>query len=742
MHGQHDRIEGENLRFRILLPFILALALILGSFVFGVYQLQQREIYLQTSDHLKISNEIFARQLVEEATNLSSIINVLNQDKDLQAAWSERDRSAIRLKLMPIFEQLASENQLTQLYLHDVDRVNFIRIHKTQRTEKFGDVVNRHTLIEAERTGQPYFGVELGSMGIFTLRVVHPWIIDGELVGYIELGNEIGHISQEIHEDLGVDFIVTIYKFFLIRDRWERGLQMLGREGHWEQLPNMVVIDKTVTQIPPDLKKLLGAEKRVYLEPISKVTIAGRKYGVGMFPLKDVARGYVGEMVVLYDITERVAALRSSILVIGGICFLVGVILFLLFYTILGRTERMLIESRKKLLKEGQVREAEQVRHLEELEREHTALLASEFRFRDIALSTSDWLWEVDAQGVYTFCSEKIEQVLGYGPQEVVGKTPFDLMLPEEAEKIRHQFQKIIAAKAPIIDLENWNSHKNGHTVCLLTNGVPLLDAQGNLIGYRGADKDITDRKLAEREKERLETQLRQAQKMEAIGTLAGGIAHDFNNILAAMLGYADMAEKEIPEGNSAREDLEAVLEAGNRAKDLVKQILAFSRQTEHKSQPIQIRPVVKEVLKLLRASLPSTIEIHEDINENCGAVMGDPTQIHQVLMNLCSNALYAMREKGGVLEVRLDAVNVNVEQAQANPNLSEGPYVVLTVRDTGHGMNASTLERIFEPFYTKKPVGEGTGMGLSTTHGIVKSHNGAMMVTSELGKGSTFQVY
>ncbi|MBU1706733.1 response regulator, partial [bacterium] len=226
------------------------------------------------------------------------------------------------------------------------------------------------------------------------------------------------------------------------------------------------------------------------------------------------------------------------------------------------------------------------------------------------------------------------------------------------------------------------------------------------------------------------------------IGTLAEGIAHDFNNILAAMLGYTDMARKEIPKGNIARDDLEAVLKAGNRAKDLVKQILAFSRQTEHESQPIQIHPVVKEALKLLRASLPSTIEIREDINENCGAVMGDPTQIHQVLMNLCSNAQYAMKKKGGVLDVCLEAVDVDVEQARANPNLSEGPYVVLTVSDTGHGMDAGTLERIFEPFYTKKPVGEGTGMGLSTTHGIVRSCNGVIMVSSELGKGSTFRIY
>ncbi len=274
------------------------------------------------------------------------------------------------------------------------------------------------------------------------------------------------------------------------------------------------------------------------------------------------------------------------------------------------------------------------------------------------------------------------------------------------------------------------------------TDGKEIdLEASVARVPYRGGMatqgilRDITERK-------KMEAQLRQTQKMEAMGTLAGGIAHDFNNILMAMLGYSDMARQDIPKDSPARVSLKAVFEAGARAKDLVNQILTFSRQTEHERQPVKIHPIVKEALKLLRASLPTTIEIRKNIDTNCGIILADPTQIHQVMMNLCTNAFHAMREKGGVLDVSLKNVEVDASYMEAYPQLSPGKYIRLVVSDTGCGMDKATMARIFDPFFTSKAVGEGTGMGLSTVHGIVKSHEGAITVYSEPGKGSSFNVY
>jgi signal transduction histidine kinase/CheY-like chemotaxis protein len=254
--------------------------------------------------------------------------------------------------------------------------------------------------------------------------------------------------------------------------------------------------------------------------------------------------------------------------------------------------------------------------------------------------------------------------------------------------------------------------------------------------------RTIEDRKRAEREKQKIVGRLRQAQKMESIGTLAGGIAHDFNNILSAIMGYSEMTLYNLSGDSKARSNLEQVLQASNRARDLVNQILAFSRQSEQTRKPVQISPLVKETLKLMRASLPTTIKIMEQINENGALIEADPTQIHQVLMNLCTNASDAMREKGGALKVDLDRLNLyEKEAALLYPDLNPGIYEMVAVSDTGDGMDAATVERIFDPYFTTKEAGKGTGMGLAVAHGIVKSHGGVINVHSEPGKGTTFQV-
>lgn len=252
---------------------------------------------------------------------------------------------------------------------------------------------------------------------------------------------------------------------------------------------------------------------------------------------------------------------------------------------------------------------------------------------------------------------------------------------------------------------------------------------------------DLTNIKRAEEEKRILESQLLQVQKMEAIGTLAGGIAHDFNNILSALMGYAELALEDLPPDSEAYDNLVEVLKASERAKDLVRQILTFSRQDKVEKKPVQIGLLVKEALKFLRASLPTTIEIRQRLTSTTGKILADPTQIHQVLMNLCTNAAQAMEETGGILTVGLDEVVLPPDDPTFSSELDPGTYLRLTVSDTGKGMSPEILARIFEPFFTTKEPGKGTGMGLAVVHGIVRSHGGDIKVTSEPGKGTTFEV-
>ncbi|MBN1803917.1 MAG: PAS domain-containing protein [Sedimentisphaerales bacterium] len=255
---------------------------------------------------------------------------------------------------------------------------------------------------------------------------------------------------------------------------------------------------------------------------------------------------------------------------------------------------------------------------------------------------------------------------------------------------------------------------------------------------------DITKLKKAENEKMELELQLSQKQKMEAVGTLAGGIAHDFNNILGAMQGYLELSLDDLPDDNPVREHLEQIMSCVGRAAKLVKQILTFSRkdQQEQEKEPVLISSIVKEVLGMLRSSLPATIKISRKIQADTCLVMADSTQIHQVLVNLCTNASHAMKENGGQLEVILENANLKSETRVGDEHLQPGKYVKITVSDTGHGIDKEIIGRIFEPFFTTKKKNEGTGLGLSVVHGIIKSHNGAITVSSTPGKGTTFEIF
>lgn len=254
----------------------------------------------------------------------------------------------------------------------------------------------------------------------------------------------------------------------------------------------------------------------------------------------------------------------------------------------------------------------------------------------------------------------------------------------------------------------------------------------------------ILEKKVEERTKAlaHSERQLQQVLKIQAIGTLAGGIAHDFNNILFPIVGFTELTMDDLPEDSQARKNLEEVLSATKRAKELVQQILTFSRQSCQERQPVKVDSIIKETSKLLRATIPTTINIEIKLEQGTGSIMGDPTQIHQVVMNLCTNAYHAMQETGGTLEMGLKEVDVSYEDTMEKIGMKTGRHLLLTVKDEGHGIEPTTLERIFEPYFTTKEQGKGTGLGLAVIHGIVKNHGGDISVTSKPGEGSTFQVY
>ncbi len=281
--------------------------------------------------------------------------------------------------------------------------------------------------------------------------------------------------------------------------------------------------------------------------------------------------------------------------------------------------------------------------------------------------------------------------------------------------------------------------HKDGYRVPVRLSGL-VLDKNGEP-HILSSVEDITEQVKAKKEQEYFEGQLRQIQKMEAVGTLAGGIAHDFNNILCSMMGYITLVKDQLPEHSQSKKDLALAMQAGERAESLISQIFNFSRQGEQVLGPLRISSFVKEALKMLRSALPTTIEIRSMINVNNRTILADPTQINQIIMNLCSNAGDAMETTGGVLEVSLDEVEVD-SQFSTLHDIKHGQYVKMTIKDTGCGIQKDIRDQIFDPFFTTKPVGKGTGLGLSAVHGIVKNHQGAITVKSQIDVGTTFEVF
>ena len=370
--------------------------------------------------------------------------------------------------------------------------------------------------------------------------------------------------------------------------------------------------------------------------------------------------------------------------------------------------------------------------------RAEKALKQAEEKYRSIFENAAEGIFQAAPDGHYLSANPALARICGYDAPEELMQEVATISRQLNIDQTRlDEFMRILEHRGAINNLETQIYRKDGSTSWVSINAHAVRDEQGSLLCYEGTMMDITEKKV-------LEAQLLQSQKIEAVGCLAGGVAHDFNNILMAIIGYTEMALYKVPEETPLRHDLDQILKAGSRASDLVKQILAFSRQTEQERKPLQIISLIKEALKLMRSSIPSTIEIRQElaITQGKDIILADPTQIHQVLMNLCTNAAHAMRTEGGILTVHLSDVEADSSFVLRYPGLKPGSFLRLTVKDTGHGMDAAVMERIFDPYFTTKSPGEGTGLGLAVVHAIVKSHNGAIAVNSERGKGTTFQVF
>ena len=360
--------------------------------------------------------------------------------------------------------------------------------------------------------------------------------------------------------------------------------------------------------------------------------------------------------------------------------------------------------------------------------------METDLKRRALAMDhSSDAIVVADTNGSIIYVNPAFEKITGYSHEEVLGKNPRILQSGiHDKFFYKELWERLSNGKT-------WsgrfiNKRKNGSQYAEDATISPVFSDKGKIVNYVAVKRDVS-------EKLEFEAQLRQAQKMEAIGALAGGIAHDFNNILFPIVGFAEMLEEDLPKNSDLRENVHEILAGAKRAKDLIQQILTFSRQAEQDIKPLKPHLVIKEVAKLIRSTIPATIEIKKYIDPETRSIMADPTQIHQVAMNLITNAYHAMQESGGVLTIRLENIE-SKDIPRQNLNLGDGPHVLLSISDTGSGMEKIVLEKIFDPYFTTKPKGKGTGLGLSVVHGIVTNYGGDISVNSFLGQGTEFNIY
>lgn len=373
-----------------------------------------------------------------------------------------------------------------------------------------------------------------------------------------------------------------------------------------------------------------------------------------------------------------------------------------------------------------------------ERKRAEAALVESRTRLSQVldAVKLGTWDWHVQSgEAVY---NELWARMKGYDASEIRPhiSSQENLIHPDDLAGTRKRLADHLAGASDMYEAEFRMKHKSGGWIWVAEKGkVVERDSGGNALRVCGTQQDITETK-------QLNERLRQAERMEALGTLAGGIAHDFNNALGGIIGYADMTLDDVPAESRSANNLKRILQGGNRAKELVGQILSFSRGAPEGRTPQYVRPVIKEVVELLRAGLPSSIEIRSTLARDTKPVMADPTRIHEIVMNLCTNAAQAMKDEKGVLEILHEESTVEEEIVGRAGTVPPAVYSVITVRDNGSGMDEETLAHAFEPFYTTKAHGEGTGMGLAVLFGIVQSHGGTVTVESRLNQGTTFRVY
>lgn len=654
------RKNKVKIKRRILTPLCLVLVFLLSVGAFGAYWLQQQHIHKAVRHEIAEAQELFQSQIRKDAELLSSQIDFLEQSKTLRNAWLAKDRETLFDIAMPLFKHIRSKHRITHFYFVGLDRICFLRVHNPER---YGDKINRFTMQQAEREGKEAYGIELGPFGTLTLRVVRPWKIDGKLAGYIELGEEITHITPELKAILGVELYFVINKSYLDRDKWEEGTRMVGQAGEWDQFANFVVIDHTSEDIPPQLfrylSQLIACEDEEYLTSYIKVSIGQSYFRGGFFPLVDAGGHDVGNIIILGDITEGRALLRRLliILITGGI--LVSTLLFVFLYFYVDRIENDITQVQDNLTSEIEKREKaeDELKHINQ-----------QLRANEQQLKASNQQLRANEQQLRAEITErkKTEEKLSQSLKEAIKSRKIMISMLDDNNQIREKLEK----------------------------------------------------KLNELKQTR--DMLIQSEKLASLGELVADMAHEVNNPLMIISGRAQLSLMEEIKNKKINENLKIITEQCERTKDIIQRLLTFSKPSKSVLTEVDVNKSLEDVVKLVehQYSLTNT-KIVRNYMPSPPTIKVDEKQMQEVFMNLLKNSTEAM-PKGGTITISTSRKDdkLRIDFKDTGEGISEEAIKKLfepffTTKEKGTGLGLSVCYGIIKAHngelrYESKP-GKGT---------------------------------
>ena len=727
------KLKKESIRAFLIIPLSLTILILLGAFVIALNRLHNHYVNEEIRKSVDEIGQLFQTELEEDAGLLEAIIGFIQKDTNLQDAWLAEDRESLLGYALPIFEGIRSKHGITHFYFHDLDSINFLRVHKPER---HGDYIDRFTMNQAAGPGKDAWGIELGPLGTFTLRYVSPWAIDGKPAGYIELGEEIGHITPELAEITGAELFFVISKSYLNRGDWEEGMEMLGQTNNWERYSDVVVIDSTMEDVPSAIdteiqRHLVDHEKFLFEFEMG----SAQNYFGGFVPLYDAGGQDVGDIVVLKDISTLQASLRGLLMSVTGICSTVGILLLVLFYLYAGRIGQQLEEARDGLLTE--IEEHKQSKKKIQKQKEFLDSVLRSLTYPLYVINASDYT--VKLANPETNADELPENATCYGLYHKRDK-------PCEGIDEPCPLSEVKKTKKPVV-VEHIHYDKGGKLQNVEVHCFPILDNNGNVSEVIEYSFDITKRKQAEAEREKLikllESKNREIKNivytashdlrspLVNIGGFSGELKSDCDRLLGLLAehGGAKGEQVELLLKQYIPESLDFITTSAKKMSGLLDGLLQVSRVDagQVNSESLDMEKIVREVLAATEYQIKEKgIAVTVDSLVSC---IGDKNMLDRVFANLVGNAIkYSDPAKKSELRI-----SGKVESGMS----------IYCVEDNGIGIAPEYQKKIFEIFQRIDPddAAGGEGLGLTIVTRIMDRMGGKIRLESEPGKGSRFFV-